>query len=174
MSSAFDELLTAARNPKLPPIHLWKPERVGAIDIRIRSDGVWFHDKREIHRRGIAKVFSTILRKEKDGFYLVTPAEKLCIEVEDSPFVITDFEAAGAGRLQQIVFRTNLDDAVLLDENHPLTIVNADTGPRPYVHIRNGLDGRILQDVYYRLADYVEDPEADELAIWSCGRRFVV
>ena len=174
MSSAFQDLLALAREQKLPPVHLWQPTQQGKIDIVIRQDGTWFHEGREIHRHGIAKVFSSILRREGDEYFLVTPAEKLEIEVEESPFVITDFEACGSGSQQHIVFKTNLDDVVSLDKSHCLTVLESDSGPRPYVHIRNGLTARVLPAVFYRLADFVEDPEADPLAIWSCGSLFRV
>lgn len=175
MSSAFQDLVKQINKTKLPPVDTWHPERQGEIDIRIRRDGVWFHEGSEIRRKSIAKVLSTVLKREFDEHYLVTPGEKLRIEVDDVAFTAVDFEAMGSGRDQQIVFKTNLDDVVLLDADHRLLVGhNLKYGFTPYLHVRNGLHARLLNDVFYRLADYVECAEADPLVIWSAGERFVV
>ncbi|MCY4656652.1 MAG: DUF1285 domain-containing protein, partial [Gammaproteobacteria bacterium] len=85
--SAYQGLIELLKSQKYPPVHTWNPQREGVIHIRIQADGTWFHDGREITRKGIAKVFSSILRREGTSFYLVTPVEKLRIEVEDAPFI---------------------------------------------------------------------------------------
>ena len=174
MSTAFNELLKQVGSTSLPPVESWQPEREGQIDIRIKADGTWLHDGTEIRRKSIARVFSTILRREDDTYYLVTPIEKLRIRVDDVPFVAVDMEASGSGREQQVLFKTNMDDVVLLDDAHALTIEKSDSGPRPYVEVRNGLSARILSEVFYRLADLVENPEAETMYLWSGGSRFSV
>ena len=174
MSSAFNELLKQVGSTNLPPVDSWQPEREGQIDIRIRVDGTWLHDGTEIRRKAIAKIFSTILRREGDSYYLVTPVEKLKIKVDDVPFLAVDMEASGVGIEQRVLFKTNMDDVVLLDDSHPLTIADTDAGPRPYIEVRNGLLARVLSDVFYRLADLVEDPDAEPMYLWSAGSRFQV
>ena len=153
---------------------LWHPDREGEIDIRVRMDGSWLHEGTVIHRNAIAKIFSTILRREGDTYYLVTPVEKLRIQVDDVPFIAVDMEACGTRRQQRIVFKTNMGEAVLLDEAHALTITQSGAGPRPYLHVRDNLHARLLSDVFYRLADLVEDADHDPLWIWSSGQRFRV
>ena len=174
MRTAFNELLKQVGSANLPPVESWHPEREGEIDIRIRADGTWLHDGTVIRRKSIARIFSTILRCEGDSYYLVTPVEKLKIHVEEVPFLVVDMEASGAGKEQQVLFKTNMDDVVLLDEAHPLTVTNTPNGPRPYIEIRAGLMARLVSDVFYRLADLVEDPEADPMHLWSAGCRFRV
>ena len=174
MSSAFNELLKQVGSASLPPVESWHPEREGQIDIRIRSDGTWLHDGTVIRRKAIARIFSTILRLEDSAYYLVTPVEKLKIQVDDVPFLAVDMEASGTGKEQRVLFKTNMDDVVLLDGDHPLTIERTSSGPRPYIEVRDGLCARVLSDVFYRLADFVEDPDADPLFLWSAGCRFQV
>lgn len=174
MNKAFDELLKQVGQQKLPPVASWHPDRVGEIDIRVAADGTWFHDGTIIHRKGIVKIFSTILRREDDAYFLVTPVEKLKIQVDDVPFLAVDMEASGAGREQRVLFKTNLDEVVLLGAQHELKIEQSKTGPRPYLHVRDKLFARLLSDVFYRLADLVDDPDSEPLTLWSAGRRFLV
>ena len=174
MSSAFNELLKQVGSASLPPVDAWHPEREGQIDIRIRADGTWLHDGTVIRRKAIAKIFSTILRLEDDMYYLVTPVEKLKIQVDDVPFLAVDMEASGMGEEQDVLFKTNMDEVVLLDDSHSLTIEHSDAGPRPYIDVRDGLSARVLSDVFYRLADLVEDPDSEPMYLWSAGSRFQV
>lgn len=174
MSSAFNELLKQIGSTNLPPVDSWHPDREGQIDIRIRADGTWLHDGTVIRRKSIARIFSTILRRDDESYYLVTPVEKLKIQVDDVPFLAVDMEASGSGRAQQVLFKTNMDEVIRLDDAHALSVLNTGTGPRPYIEVRDGLSARILSDVFYRLADLVEDPEADPMHIWSAGSRFRV
>ena len=172
LSTAFNELLKQVGSTRLPPVESWHPEREGQIDIRIRSDGTWLHDGTVIRRKSIAQIFSTILRIEDDTYYLVTPVEKLRIQVDDVPFLAVDMEASGTGIQQEVLFKTNMDDVIRLDDDHALTIKNTDSGPRPYIEVRRGLLARVLSDVFYRLADFVEDSEVEPVYIWSAGTRF--
>ncbi|MYD42862.1 MAG: DUF1285 domain-containing protein [Gammaproteobacteria bacterium] len=174
MSKAFNDLFAQINRAKLPPVALWQPDHVGEIDIRIAADGTWFHEGREIFRKGIAKIFSTILRREGEAYFLVTPAEKLRIQVDEVPFVAIDVEAAGVGVEQRVLFKTNLDEVVMLDANHALRIEQRATGPRPFVHVRDSLEARLLSGVFYQLAEFVEDPESEPLTLWSNGHLFQV
>lgn len=174
MTDPFRELLDTARDRRLPPVGQWRPEREGRIDIRIDRDGVWHHEGRAIRRHAIARVFSTILRKEAGRHYLVTPAEKLAIEVDDAPFIAVDMETAGRGRERRIVFATNMGDAVLADAAHPLSVEGTAEEPRPYVEVRDGLRALIARSVFYRLVDEADTEAGGEVAIWSAGARFVL
>jgi uncharacterized protein len=135
----------------LPPVHLWRPAHCGAIDIVIKRNGEWRHEGTPIGREALVRLFSTVLRKDPGGFVLVTPVEKLAITVEDAPFVAVRVDAVD-GALR---FTTNVGDVVEAGADHPIR-VSADpiTGePRPYVHVRAGLEALIARPVFYELAE---------------------
>ena len=104
----------------LPPVHLWNPPFCGDIDMRIARDGTWFHEGTPIGRPGLVKLFSGILKKEGDKYFLVTPVEKVGIVVDDAPFVAVDFDTIGEGKDQAITVTTQVGDAVSLDADHAL------------------------------------------------------
>ncbi|UWQ18080.1 DUF1285 domain-containing protein [Jannaschia sp. M317] len=152
-------LLGAARQAGrrgLPPVHLWNPPYCGEIDIVIKRDGTWFHDGTPIGRMGLVKLFSSILKKEGDRIYLVTPVEKVGIQVEDAPFVAVDFEAADGA----ITFETNVGDHVTAGPDHPIRVDLAQDGePAPYVEVRAGLEALIDRKSFYRLVELGEEQE---------------
>ena len=171
--SAFEDLLRVARDRSLPPVARWHPDRVGEIDIRIAANGDWYHEGALIKRFAIARVFATILRVEQGEHYLVTPAEKLRIQVEDAPFIATDFESEGTAAQSRIVFAINVGDAVLADAEHPIIVEDRNGEPRPYVHVRDGLRALIARPAFYRLVDLAEEGEG-KVSVWSAGERFVL
>ena len=173
MSNAFRALLDAAGDRKLPPVHTWRPARIGDIDIRIAPDGRWFHEGAEIRRERLVALFSTVLRLDDDGYCLVTPAEKLRIVVEDAPFLAVDMESDGAGRARRLIFVTNVGDHVLADAAHPIEVEDRAGEPRPYLTVRAGLRARLTRSVFYRLVD-LGAPAGGELEVWSAGSRFVL
>jgi hypothetical protein len=164
----------------LPPVHLWRPDHCGDIDIVIRSNGLWFHEGTPIGREGLVRLFASVLRKDPDGFHLVTPAEKLRIEVEDAPFVATRVDRVedSAGR-QVLRFLTNVGDVVDAGPDNAIRVESerADGEPRPYVHVRRGLEALIARPVFYELADLaVERTFADGpmMAVESAGEWFAI
>ncbi|HEY2069524.1 MAG TPA: DUF1285 domain-containing protein [Rhizomicrobium sp.] len=162
---------------RLPPVEKWHPTHCGEIDIRIARDGTWFHEGTPIGRRELVRLFSTILRKDPDGFHLVTPAEKMRIRVEDAPFLAVLLRVEGEGRDQRLVFTTNVGDETVAGADDPIRVeTNAETGePAPYVHVRRGLEARISRTVFYQLADMAvagEGEFAGQLGVWSQGRFF--
>ena len=171
--SAFEALLKVARDRSLPPVERWQPARVGDIDIRIAANGDWFHEGALVKRFAIARLFATILRVENGEHFLVTPAEKLRIRVDDAPFIATDFETEDEGAKRRIVFAINVGDAVLVDAAHPIVVEDRDGEPRPYVHVRDGLRALIARPAFYRLVDLAEEADG-EMGIWSAGERFVL
>lgn len=166
----------AAKGAKLPPVESWNPSHCGEIDIRIMRDGTWHHLGTPITRPELVRLFSTVLRREDDGFYLVTPVEKLRIVVEDAPFMAVLLDVEGKGRDQRLVFTTNVGDAVTADADHPIRVeLDPQTGePAPYLLIRSRLEARIARAVFYRLADLAVDaPGAPRtLGVWSAGQYF--
>ncbi len=167
----FDSLAAIHADKRLPPVGRWHPEREGRIDIRIAADGVWYHEGAPIKRPAMVRLFSTVLRKDPDGYCLVTPNEKLLIEVEDAPFVAIDLEVKGSGRDSELMFVTNVEDCVVADRLHALRVSERNGQPRPYVHVRDGLDALISRAVFYRLVDLGIE-EGNECCVYSRGERF--
>ena len=135
----------------LPPVHLWNPPHCGAIDIRIRRDGVWLHEGEPIVRPELVRLFSTVLRKDPDGYCLVTPVEKLRIQVDDLPFRAVAVEEEGG----VLVFTTDVGDTVEAGADHPVVVEN-DAGtrePSPRLHVRGDLWARIARPVFYELVE---------------------
>ncbi len=158
----------------LPPVQNWHPEHTGQIDIRIRRDASWWHEGGEISRLELVKLFSGVLRFDEGNFWLVTPVEKLSIQVDDAPFVVTNLEVLEDENHDQfIVFHTNVDDKVLLNEENGLHVTfDANSGePSPYVHIRHGLNALISRSVYYELVE-LGRVQQDELIVSSAGSSF--
>lgn len=156
----------------LPPVHLWNPEFCGDIDMEIRRDGSWTYMGTPINRMPMVKLFSTILRRDEDDkFYLVTPVEKVGIRVEDAPFIAVEVKQED----DTLHFRTNLDDYVTLDKDHPLRVVHDEkTGePRPYILVRDRLEALISRAVYYELADMVVE-QGGVLGLLSGGEFFAL
>jgi hypothetical protein len=170
IARVFDDLTKAAPARGLPPVHLWHPENCGEIDIVIRPNGEWLHEGAPIRRPALVRLFSTVLRRDPDGIHLVTPAEKLKITVEDAPFVAVAVEAVG----EDLVFTTNVGDRVTAGEGHAIRVeTDPATGtPRPYVHVRAGLDALIARNVFYELVERATGRDDGSLAVASGGLWF--
>lgn len=163
----------SAHTRKLPPVEKWNPPFCGDLDMRIAVDGTWFYLGTPIGRPGLVRLFSTILRREEDGRYvLVTPVEKVGIRVDDAPFVAVLVDASGEGESQSLQFTTNVGDVTSAGVAHSIRVAfrGAEREPRPYLHVRNGLEARISRAVFYELVGLsVERPVSDgrELGVWS-------
>jgi hypothetical protein len=153
-------------------------ESCGDFSIRIARDGTWFYHNSPIRRLPLVKLFASVLRREADGeYWLVTPAERGRIDVEDAPFVAVELEASGHGRDQSLTFRTNLDDRLVAGESHPLRVAtDAATGePRPYILVRPGLEALLLRSVFYHLVGLGHEATVDgkpQFGVWSTGKFF--
>ena len=170
----FAELLALSRAGKRLPVEQWHPGHCGHSDMRIAADGSWFHAGTPIGRQELVKLFSSILRRETDGSHvLVTPAEKLDIDVEDAPFIAVDADWEGEGRARRILFRLNTEDVVACGPDHALDVqIGADGTPRPYLHVRGGLLALVNRITFYRLADLALAEAADPPGLWSDGAFF--
>ncbi|AWB47529.1 DUF1285 domain-containing protein [Gemmobacter aquarius] len=169
----------AASKRGLPPVHLWNPPYCGEIDIRIARDGTWFHEGTPIGRAGLVKLFSGILKREGDRFFLVTPVEKVGIRVDDAPFVAVDFTVLGEGAAQVLRFVTQVGDEVVAGPENPIRVQRdgAEGQPAPYVHVRAGLEALIDRKSFYRLIELGvhESHEGKSwFGLWSSGRFFPV
>jgi hypothetical protein len=149
----------AAGERGLPPVHLWNPPHCGDIDIRIARDGVWFHEGTPIGREALVRLFSTILRRDPDGFHLVTPVEKMKITVEDAPFVAVRVDRDG----EVLRFLTNVGDTVEAGPDHAIRVEEdpATGEPRPYVHVRRGLEALIARPVFYELVEMATERDTE-------------
>lgn len=168
---SIGELAALLQQGRLPPVHLWNPAHCGDSHMRIARDGTWFHEGSPIGRVELVKLFSTILRRETDGSHvLVTPAEKLDIIVDDAPFVAVEATTAGEGHARRLIFRTNVDELVEAGPEHRLRVETAPDGtPRPYLHVRAGLEALINRPVFYQLADLALDEGGVPPGLWSGG-----
>ena len=145
----------AASKRGLPPVHLWNPPFCGDLDMRIARDGTWYYLGTPIGRKELVRLFSTILRRDGDRYFLVTPVEKVGITVDDAPFVAVDFEVRNPGPAQEITFTTNVEDEVTAGPGHPIRVRHdRRTGePSPYVLVRANLEALIDRKSFYRLVD---------------------
>jgi len=173
-----ESLASAARTASkggLPPVHLWNPDFCGDLDMRIARDGTWFYLGTPIGRPELVRLFSTILRKDGDDYFLVTPVEKVGITVDDAPFVAVDFEVEGSGPDQTLTFETNVGDFATAGPDHPIRVErNAETGePSPYVLIRANLEALIDRKSFYRLVD-IGTHHDGWFGIWSGGEFFPI
>lgn len=163
----------AAKTRGLPPLEKWNPPFCGDIDMQIKRDGTWFYEGTPIGRPGLVKLFASILWREDDEYFLVTPVEKVGITVEDAPFVAVDFENKGESDAQVLQFETNLGDIAIAGPEFPIRVVrDEETGePSPYVLIRRNLEALIDRKSFYRLVDLGVHHE-DWFGVWSGGKFF--
>jgi uncharacterized protein len=167
------ELQALIDERRLPPVDQWDPERCGHSGMRIARDGTWYHDGEPIRRPAMVRLFSTILRREPDGRHvLVTPAEKLDIDVDTTAFRAVELHNEERGRERRIAFRLDSGDAVILGPEHPLRIVETDSGPSPRLLVRHGLEAELARPVYYELAELALSEGGDPPGVWSDGTFF--
>ena len=143
----------------LPPVDKWNPPFCGDIDLKILRDGRWMYMGTEIKRPAMVRLFSTILRLDPDGeYYLVTPVEKVRIQVEDTPFLIVSMDKLRKENKTSLIFYTSLKDEIILTKKNPISIeVNDKNEPSPYILVRNNLRGLISRSVYYELIEYAQE-----------------
>ena len=143
----------------LPPVDKWNPPFCGDIDLKILRDGRWMYMGTEIKRPAMVRLFSTILRLDSDGeYYLVTPVEKVRIQVEDTPFLIVSMDKFKKENKTSLIFYTSLQDEIILTKKNPISIeVNDKNEPSPYILVRNNLRGLISRSVYYELIEYAQE-----------------
>jgi poly(A) polymerase len=175
---SLGEIARLAEAKKLPPVESWNPRHCGSSGMRIARDGTWFHEDSPISRPAMVRLFSTILRREADGgFVLVTPVEKLDIEVEDAPFTAVELKTEGEGKSRLLAFRLNTGDLIIASAKNPLRFTHEVGGPHPYpphpyLKVREGLDALISRSVYYELANLALAEGANPPGLWSDGAFF--
>ncbi len=168
------DIAALAQQRKLPPVAQWNPEHSSDSKMQILSDGRWFHDGGEIKRASMVRAFSSLLRKDSDGYWLVTPYEKQSIIVEDTPFVAVELNSEGSGEDRTIFMRLNVDEIVVIGPQNAIFMRPSSEGDHiPYIEVRNGLMAKCARAVAYDLYEIaIEESETDDIGLWSGGSYF--
>lgn len=177
--SSLEELVKAIGDQSYPPVEKWEPDFCGDIDIKIGSDGTWYYMNSPIGRAKLVKLFSSVLRHDEDGeYYLVTPVEKMRIEVEKEPLIVVELMADGEGRDQILTFRTLTDDLIRAGRDHKIKVDIDEKTKEPYptLFVRGRLSALINRPVFYELVELASPKlEGDtEIGVWSEGEFFVL
>ncbi|MEM7357608.1 MAG: DUF1285 domain-containing protein [Pseudomonadota bacterium] len=168
------EQIAKQRNP---PVHLWHPENIGTIDIRINSQGFWFHEGDPIQREELVRLFASILWFEDDQHFLVTPVEKLSIDVEDVPFVIQQMEHVRESGKEYWVAVSNTHEQFIVSADHPVELRQYQGEWVPYLNLRYQLWARVNRSIYYQWVTAAMDRQESEnapLTLESDGYEFEV
>ena len=146
-----------------PPVHLWNPPFCGDLDMRIATDGTWYYLGTPIGRPALVKLFASVLKREGDRYFLVTPVEKVGIVVEDAPFLAVDLSVERDARGSVLHFRTNVDDLVACGLGHALRFAPEPKtgGVKPYLHVRRDLWAKLTRPVFYQLVELGEERDVD-------------
>ena len=167
---SLTELRKLIEERRLPPVDKWDPPYCGSSHMRIARDGTWYHDGQPIRRPAMTRLFSTILRREADGSHvLVTPVEKLAIEVDSTAFRAVEMQSEGSGQDRRIALRLDNGDALILGSDHPLSLVGVEDELSPRVAVRHGLEAELSRPVYYEMAEAALQEGNDPPGLWSDG-----
>ena len=171
----LEALIRAKATGAQPPVETWNPPYCGDIGLAIKADGTWLYQHSPIGRLPLVKLFASVLRRDADGrYFLVTPAEKVDVEVEDAPFLAVEMQVDGEGSAQRLTFRTNVDDIVACGPEAPLRFVEeaGSGGLKPYVKVRGRLEALVTRALYYDLVGLAvphDGDQSDLLGVWSGG-----
>ena len=166
------EALTASvprENKGLPPVERWNPPFCGDIDMRIAADGTWFYQKTPIGRPALVKLFASVLKREGDKYFLVTPVEKVGIVVEDAPFLAVEMKTSAGDVTRILQFRTNVDDWVAAGPGHALRFEQQplNGGLKPYLHVRRDLWAKVARALFYDLVALGEERDVGDKAMFG-------
>jgi uncharacterized protein len=158
---------TATKGP--PPVERWNPPFCGDLDMRIAADGTWFYMKTPIGRPALVKLFASVLKREGDKYFLVTPVEKCGITVDDAPFLAVELKVEHAGAGQVLSFRTNVDDWVTCGPEHALRFEpqTATGGLKPYLHVRRDLWAKVTRTLFFDLVALGEERDVEGKAMFG-------
>lgn len=172
---SFAELEAMIAERRFPPVDRWNPDHCGNSDMRIARDGTWYHQGEPIRRPEMVRLFATVLRREPDGSHvLVTPVEKLTIEVESTAFRAIEMVSEGEGKARRIGLKLDTGEAIVVGADHPLVLAGGDKGPSPRVAVRHGLEAELSRPIYYELAEIALSEGAEPPGIWSAGQFFAL
>jgi uncharacterized protein len=168
----------AAKGPKgsksgRPPVELWNPPFCGDLDMRIAADGTWFYLKTPIGRPSLVKLFASVLKREGDNYYLVTPVEKCGIQVDDAPFLAVELNVEDGASGRVLNFRTNVDDWIACGPEHLLRFEPEEGtgGLKPYLHVRRDLWAKVTRALFFDLVELGEERDVDGAAMFGVSSR---
>jgi hypothetical protein len=171
----LDQLAARIAERGAPPVDRWNPAHCGNSEMRIARDGTWYHQGSPIGREAMVRLFATVLRREPDGSHvLVTPAEKLTIEVESTALRALTMTMEGEGVSRRIAFALDSGDAIIAGPAHPLTVLHTPEGPSPRLAVRHGLEAELARPLYYELAEIALSEGHDPPGVWSNGAFFAL
>jgi hypothetical protein len=152
-AAGLEKLAARIGRERLPPVEKWNPPYCGDLDMRIAADGTWFYLGTPIGRPALVKLFASVLKREGDKHFLVTPVEKVGIRVDDAPFLAVEMEIEDGGRGQNLIFRTNVDDVVRCDSEHKLRFEPEEGtgGIKPYLNVRRNLWAKVTRALFFDL-----------------------
>jgi uncharacterized protein len=163
----------AATAGKTPPVDLWNPPFCGDLDMRIAGDGTWFYLKTPIGRPALVKLFASVLKREGDRYFLVTPVEKCGIQVDDAPFLAVELQVGQSADGLALDFRTNVDDWVACGPAHVLRFEPepATGGLKPYLHVRRNLWAKVKRALFFDLVELGEERKVGGKAMFGVTSR---
>jgi uncharacterized protein len=166
---AITGALARAGNKGPPPVELWNPPFCGDLDMRIAADGTWFYMKTPIGRPALVKLFASVLKREGDSYFLVTPVEKCGITVDDAPFLAVELNIEDGAEGRALHFRTNVDDWVSCGPQHALRFEpEAGTGGlKPYLHVRRDLWAKVTRTLFFDLVEIGEERDVEGRAMFG-------
>jgi len=159
----------AGRSKGPPPVERWNPPFCGDLDMRIGADGIWYYLNTPIGRPALVKLFASVLKREGDKYFLVTPVEKCGITVEDAPFLAVELNLEQSPSGHVLNFRTNVDDWVRCGPAHALRFEpEAGTGGlKPYLHVRRDLWAKVTRTLFFDLVELGEEREVAGRAMFG-------
>ena len=165
LSTLFADLLDRQRHcsQRIPPVDQWSPPLCGDMALTICRNGDWIHEGRQIQRESMIRLFSSVLKREGEAYFLVTPAEKWRIVVEDAPFHISEVDRQQRRQQQALAFKTNIGETIVAGPENPLWVeADSVTGePSPYLLVRSNLKGLLSRPVFYQLAEWSSQHSVD-------------
>ena len=156
----------------IPPLDQWHPKHCGAMDLKVKANGEWWHEGQLIKRQSMIDLFSTVLWKDDEKFYLKTPVEQIEIEVEDEPLFVNSVEQIQLEGLNYIQLSTTTQDVVIVDQEHPIFMREFDGELRPYVHVRFGINALIQRASFFHLVEMgelMENQQGESILLLKSG-----
>ncbi|MBR7889037.1 DUF1285 domain-containing protein [Marinomonas sp. A79] len=169
--------LSDVKTSALPPVHTWTPPFCGDMDLIIKANGDWIHEGGKIKRPAMVNMFSRILWREEDEYFLVTPVEKVRIQVEDAPFLVTGWQWIETDKGKAIEFSTHTNDVLVLGIDCDLWMAMFEDEERPYISMRYGMKALLGRNVFYGIADcigQVKTPEGMGMGLISAGKSYLL